>query len=64
MEVILIQATTIKSSKTPIEIEDSCHLVKIKSKYYLVKTTVIETDYKHKKINKNERNHKKRVSTT
>jgi hypothetical protein len=54
MAVQLIQATTIKSSKTPIELEDGCHLKKIKGMFYLIKTHSIEIDYPIKN-HKNER---------
>jgi len=54
MAVILIQASTIKSSKTPIELEDGCHLKKIKGMFYLIKTHSIEIDYPIKN-HKNER---------
>ena len=62
MAVQLIQASTIKSSFQPIELQQNCHLAKVKGKYYLVKIKIIEIDYKQKnKIN--ERNNKKRANT-
>ena len=54
MEVKFIQATTIKTSKTPIELEDGCHLKKIKGMFYLIKTHSIEIYYPIKN-HKNER---------
>ena len=44
----LIQASTIKSSFQPIELQQDCHLAKVKGKYYLVKIKIIEIDYKQK----------------
>ncbi len=41
MAVQFIQAITIKSSKFPIELQEGCHLKKIKGKYYLIKTTIV-----------------------
>jgi len=52
--VQLILATTIKSSKTPIQLEDGCHLKKIKGMFYLIKTYSIEVNYPTKN-HKNER---------
>lgn len=52
MEVKFIQATTIKRSDKAIALQEGCHLKKIRRWYYLIKTTIIEIDYKHK-------NHKK-----
>jgi hypothetical protein len=54
MAVKLIQASTIKSSKTPVELEDGCHLKKINGMFYLIKTHSIEIDYPIKN-HKNER---------
>ena len=54
MEVKFIQAIVIKYSKTPIELEDGCHLKKIKGMFYLLKTHSIEIDYPIKN-HKNER---------
>ena len=54
MAVKFIQATTIKKSKTSIELEDGCHLTKIMGMFYLVKTHSIEIDYPIKN-HKNER---------
>jgi hypothetical protein len=55
MAVKFIQATTIKSSKHPIELQEGCHLKKIKGIFYLIKTTEIEIIYtiqNHKNENK------------
>ena len=52
MEVQFIQASILKKSKEPIPLVEGYHLKKIKSYYYLIKTTIIELNYKHK-------NHKK-----
>jgi hypothetical protein len=49
MAVKFIQATTIQTSKTPIELQDGCHLKKIKGKFYLIKTTSKEVNYTIKK---------------
>lgn len=46
MEVIFIQAKTIKSSKFPIESQDGFHVKKIKNTYYLIKTIIINYDTK------------------
>lgn len=61
MAVKFIQASIIKSSCLPIQLQEGCHLTKVKGKYYLVKSNTIEIDFKHK-INKHERNHKKRAN--
>lgn len=46
MEVKFIQATTIKTSNEPItDIPEGYHVKKIKRKYYLIKTIVIEMEY-------------------
>ena len=50
MEVQFIQASTIKTSNDPItDIPKGYHVKKIKGKYYLIKTTVIELDYPFKR---------------
>jgi len=45
MEVIFIQAKTIKSSKFPIETQGGCHVKNIKGIYYLIKTITIQLNY-------------------
>lgn len=43
--MIFIQAKIIEQSKYPIDLQEGCHLVKIKGIYYLVKTITIEENY-------------------
>lgn len=50
MEVKFIQALTIKKSNEPItDIPEGYHVKRIKKKYHLIKTTVIELEYPIKK---------------
>jgi hypothetical protein len=43
--MIFIQAKIITKSKYPIDLQEGCHLAKIKGMYYLVKTTTIVEEY-------------------
>lgn len=49
MEVKFYQAKIIKISKNPIELQEGCHLAKVKGIYFLVKTHIIEIDYPKQK---------------
>ncbi len=48
MAVQFIQASVLKKSKDPIPLVEGYHLKKIRKYYYLIKTTTIDINYKHK----------------